>query len=141
MPTSPAIDHVVLPSFDRARTERFYQDVLGLPLVDVFEGVSPLWGDRAFTLSAFGLPGGARLELFTVEGLARPESDGLPVGLRHVALAVDSRAELEAWKARLEASGTWSSDYVAHGPVRRSLYFFDPNGHYFELTHRGESGG
>jgi glyoxylase I family protein len=137
MATELAIDHVVLPSFDRTETERFYQEVLGLPLVDVFQGLSPVWGDRAFTLSAFRLPGGARLELFSVEGLVRPESDGLPVGLRHVALAVGSRAELEAWKVRLEAAGLWVSDFVPHGPERRSLYFFDPNGHYFELTHRG----
>jgi catechol 2,3-dioxygenase-like lactoylglutathione lyase family enzyme len=132
------IDHVVLPSFDREKTERFYQQVLGLPLVDVFQGVSPLWGNRAFTLSAFALPGGARLELFSVDGMARPESDGLPVGLRHVALAVASHADLAAWKARLEAARTWTSDFVPHGPERCSLYFFDPNGHYFELTHHGE---
>jgi catechol 2,3-dioxygenase-like lactoylglutathione lyase family enzyme len=137
MGTRLAIDHVVLPSFDRAATECFYQEVLGLPLVEVFEGVSPVWNDRAFTLSSFALPGGARLELFTVEGLEKPASDGLPVGLRHVALAVDSFDELEAWKRRLDAAGTWTSDFVPHGLDRRSLYFFDPNGHPFELTHRG----
>ena len=80
MTTRMAIDHVVLPSFDLDATERFYREVLELPLIEDFRGVSALWGDRAFTLSAFGLHDGARLELFTVEGLERRESDGLPVG-------------------------------------------------------------
>jgi catechol 2,3-dioxygenase-like lactoylglutathione lyase family enzyme len=131
-----AIDHVVLPSFDRAATERFYSEVLGLPRVAAFEGVSELWGSRAFQAVAFGLPDGAAIELFTVEGLERPATDGLPAGLRHVALAVESFEELERWKKRLGEAGVWSSDFVPHGPERRSLYFFDPNGHYFELTHR-----
>ena len=130
------IDHVALPCYDAEATRTFYGERLGLPLTATFHATSALWGDRAFTYLAFALGDGALLDFFAIEGVARPESDPVPVGARHLALAVRSRGELEAGRARLAAAGVFLSEPVDHGAGRLSLYCFDPNGHQLELTHR-----
>jgi len=130
------IDHLALPCFDPEATRVFYGERLGLPLAASFRGTSSVWGDRGFWHLAFALPDGACLDFFAIDGVARPEGDPVPVGARHLALAVRSRAELEGWRARLAAGEVWISDPVDHGEGRVSLYCFDPNGHQLELTHR-----
>ena len=147
------IDHVALPCFDREATEAFYGKGLGLPLAASGSDTSPVWGNRRFRYLAFALPGGTLLDFFALDGLARPEPDGvrpepdvvrpepdvLPVGVRHLALGVSSRAELEVFRARLAAAGVWVSEPVEHQGGRLSYYCFDPNGHQLELTHRAEA--
>jgi catechol 2,3-dioxygenase-like lactoylglutathione lyase family enzyme len=134
-----SIDHVALPCFDLAATEAFYGGCLELPVAGTFEGTSALWAGRRFTYLAFGLAGGALLDFFAIEGIARREGDPVPAGARHVALGVGSRAELARLRARLEAAGVWVSGEVPHAEGRLSLYCFDPSGHQVELTHRAAS--
>jgi glyoxylase I family protein len=133
METALRFDHVALPCFDVAATRRFYEEALGLELLSAFEGDSPLWGGR-FLLMMFGGAGGAAVDLFALEGLARPE-EALPAGIRHVAIAAASQAELAAREARLVRHGVWISERVDHGD-HDSIYCFDPNGHQLEITFR-----
>ena len=56
-----------------------------------------------------------------------------PAWVNHIALEVDSRGELLARKARLEAHGIEVIGVTDHGFVN-SIYFFDPNGFRVELT-------
>ncbi|HEX2484315.1 MAG TPA: VOC family protein [Myxococcota bacterium] len=129
------VDHVALPAYDLDATHRFYAGVLGLDFRGEQEGRSELWGGRGFRLRSYAAAGGALFDFFQVEGLARPD-DALPVGLRHVALAVGSRAAVEAWRATLRAAGVWTSELVDHDGTHDSVYCFDPNGHQLEITWR-----
>jgi catechol 2,3-dioxygenase-like lactoylglutathione lyase family enzyme len=131
------IDHVALECFDLARTEAFYGELLGLELRERASGTSADWGGAAWTLLAFALPAGGALDFFAIDGRRPAERDRAFAPVAHVALAVESRAELEALRARLVARGVAIPEEHDHGPDRRSLYCFDPNGHYLELTHRG----
>ncbi|MFI5316285.1 MAG: VOC family protein [Myxococcota bacterium] len=127
------IDHVALRCFDMKATERFYGEVLGLPLAERADGPSEGAEGTTWRLAGFRLPSGALLDFFEIEGAARPASlDDVP----HVALAVATRADLESWRARLTASGVAIPEERDQGDGRHSLYFFDPNGHYLELTCR-----
>jgi catechol 2,3-dioxygenase-like lactoylglutathione lyase family enzyme len=130
------IDHVALRCFDTTATERFYGEILGLAVAERAEGVSPDWGGRAWRLTGFRLPSGALLDFFEVEGAQRPPSQGELDTIAHVALAVATRAELEAWRETLESNGCPILEEQDHGAGRHSLYFADPNGHYVELTCR-----
>jgi catechol 2,3-dioxygenase-like lactoylglutathione lyase family enzyme len=133
METALRFDHVALPCFDVAASRRFYEEALGLELLSAFEGDSTLWGGR-FLLMMFGGAGGAAVDLFALEGLARPE-ETLPAGIRHVAIAVASQAELAALEARLTRHGVWISERVDHGD-HDSIYCFDPSGNQLEVTFR-----
>jgi catechol 2,3-dioxygenase-like lactoylglutathione lyase family enzyme len=130
------IDHVALRCFDSKATERFYGELLGLPVVERADGVSQEWEGRAWRLTGFRLPSGALLDFFEVEGTERPASQGTLDTVAHVALAVDTRADLEAWREKLERNGFPILEEQDHGKGRHSLYFADPNGHYTELTCR-----
>jgi catechol 2,3-dioxygenase-like lactoylglutathione lyase family enzyme len=120
------IDHVALRSFDLPATERFYSGLLGLPVAERAAG-------NDWRLCGFRLPSGALLDFFETAGAERP---GTPDTVEHVALAVATRADLEAWRKRLEAAGCPILEEQDHGAGRHSIYFADPNGHYLELTCR-----
>lgn len=130
------IDHVALACFDLKATERFYGEILGLPVVERADGVSQQWEGRAWRLACFALPSGALLDFFEVEGAERPEPRGYLDTVQHVALAVAARADLEAWRTTLATHGHPVLEEQDHGQGRHSLYFADPNGHYLELTCR-----
>ena len=56
-----------------------------------------------------------------------------PDWVQHLAMEVDTVEELEATKARLEASGIPVVGVTDH-TIFKSIYFFDPNGHRLELS-------
>jgi glyoxylase I family protein len=130
------IDHVALRTFDTAATERFWGELLGLPVAERIGGVSEEWDGRRWRLTGFVLPSGAQLDFFEVEGTPRPPSHGVLDTVQHVALTVTSRAALEDWRKTLESRGFPVLEEQDHGGGRHSLYFADPNGHYLELTCR-----
>ena len=98
--------------------------LLGLELRERASGTSADWSGAAWTLLAFALPAGGALDFFAIDGRRRPERDRAFAPVAHVALAVVAR-------------GVAIPEEHDHRSDRRSLYFFDPNGHYVELTHRG----
>lgn len=130
------VDHLALPSYDVDATHRFYAGTLGLEFRGELAGRSPLWGDRRYRLRSYAAPSGTLFDFFFVEGLERPAEEALPVGIRHVALGVASRVEVEAWQATLRGAGVWVSDLVDHGGSHDSIYCVDPNGHQIEITYR-----
>ena len=124
------LHHVTLISRDLVRTTSFYRDVLGLALVQ--EGVSDDDPDaRHFW---FGDPAGVPGTL-----LSFLEYPSLPSGVvgagstHHLAFAVSSTAELDAWREYLRAHGVECTDVFDRGRLR-SIYLRDPDAHIIEIA-------
>jgi catechol 2,3-dioxygenase-like lactoylglutathione lyase family enzyme len=121
--TAQGVHHVALLCSDVERTIRFYQELLGFPLAELFEnrdyrGSTHLFFDLGHdnTLAFFDFPG---LEL-------GPYAEVLG-GLHHLAISV-SRAQWDAARARLAEAGIPTQ---IESDV--SLYFSDPDGVRLEL--------
>jgi len=147
------INHLALVCRDMAETQRFYEDVLGMPLVKTV--ALPDGGQHFFfdcgggSLLAFfwwpdvteGAPGVASVEHFP----SRPKT--VVGSMNHVAFTVDD-AQLEDYCARLEAAGVPVLPVVVNhddselgvarerhaGVFVRSVYFTDPNGVMLEFA-------
>jgi catechol 2,3-dioxygenase-like lactoylglutathione lyase family enzyme len=124
---SLAFHHVALQCADLDRCERFYREVLGLPVLRRWpreEG-----GDRSVWLA---LGDGEFLALERAEEEAPPAPhawrDGKP-GVHLVALRI-APGERRAWEDRLEAAGV----LVVHR-TRWTIYFHDPEGNRIGLSH------
>ena len=132
------IDHVALRALDMAATEWFYGEVLGLPVVEKAEGVSPEWDDHPWRMRGFGLPSGAVLDFFEIAGAPEPDR-GKPAWLEtvaHFAIGVATRGDLEALRKRFKKNGVPILEEQDHGGGRHSLYVRDPSRHFVELTCR-----
>ena len=117
------LGHVVLKVRDRERSERFYADVLGLPVAARMERPQmtffTLGNHHDFAIVAIGSDG--------VD--APPKSPGL----FHVAFKVgDSTDDLRQTKAHLEALGVEIMGISDH-TVSESIYLNDPDGNGIEL--------
>lgn len=124
------LHHVTLISGDLERTTAFYRDVLGLTLVreganDDDPGARHFWfGD------ADGSPGTL---------ISFLEYDDMPEGVvgrgstHHVAFAVGSAAEQDAWRDWLDSKRVPCTEALTRGGLR-SVYFRDPDGHVLEIT-------
>lgn len=117
-----SLGHVVLKVRDREKAERFYNGVLGMPIVARFEPMRmtffSLGNHHDFAVAAVG------------DDAPGPVRDG--VGLAHVAFKIGDDVEtLRSAKAELEAAGV-STVAADHG-VSKSLYFSDPDGNRVEL--------
>jgi len=120
------VHHVALICADPERTIRFYQDLLGFPLVELFENRDYSGSSHFF----FDIGNRNLLAFFDFPGLglqALPEGLG---GIQHLAISVAVDV-FEAVKVRLAAAGV---DY--RGPdlgVDESIYFKDPDNIQIEL--------
>lgn len=116
------VHHLAVVARDLGRAERFYRDVLGLPVVRRWHDER---GERSIWL-ALGQDVFLAVERAD-EGAQARTGDG--AGWRCVALRIE-RAEREAWRARLAAAGC---------PVIRetsyTLYTRDPDGSLLGLSH------
>jgi catechol 2,3-dioxygenase-like lactoylglutathione lyase family enzyme len=117
---------------DSEETRRFYEDFLGLPLVNAFEINVTKTGRAAKVLHSFYQMGdGSCLAFF--------EAPDEPFEFKvqhdfdlHIALEVPS-ADLDPWVAKGKAAGLDVRGPVDHGMID-SIYFRDPNGYVIELT-------
>lgn len=117
---------------DSEETRRFYEDFLGLPLINAFEITETKSGRATHTLHSFyAMDDGSCLAFF--------EAPDRPFDFKqqhdfdlHIAVEV-SRADLERMfdkgkEAGLETRGISDHDFID------SIYFRDPNGYVIELT-------
>ncbi len=110
---------------ERPAVERFYGEVLGLPLV-------ARWPDGM----AFRVGGGVLL-LFDRELLAErsgPISAHGSHGPGHACLLAGGAGRYEAWRRQLEAEGVEITHEHTWGDERRSFYFIDPAGNLLEIA-------
>ena len=124
---------------DAEETRHFYEDILGLPLIhfiraDNYVGTT---GDRVdvFTHLFFEMADKSCLAFFDLgDGVTSKPSPNTPRWCNHMALKVNSLADLERAHRRLLDEGVQVVGPIDHDGYVQSIYFFDPNGARMELT-------
>jgi catechol 2,3-dioxygenase-like lactoylglutathione lyase family enzyme len=145
------VDHAAFPTFDPAATVHFYRDVLGFPVVHSVCAAG--WGPADhpdFIHFFFDIGNDDRLAFFYYFGLT-PDVAGTDgtngdvyarfgndvpeffVNSRHLALHVESEADLLEYRRRLDASD-WPVEMQIRHETIESIYTHDPNGYLFEMT-------
>jgi catechol 2,3-dioxygenase len=119
-----ALGHVVLRVTDRARSEEFYNGLLGIPVCARLD-------HEGAKMTFFTLGNHHDLAVMEVSGDGSSHSESA-VGLHHVAFKIgDDIADLRKAKVKLEAAGVRLRP-IDH-EVAKSLYFQDPDGNGVEL--------
>src|ERR671932_422672 len=116
--TARGVHHIALVSSDVERTVRFYQDVLGFPLTDIFENRDYKGSNHFF----FDIGHGNMLAFFAFPGLDLGPYAEVLGGLHHIAISVEP-GRWEHLKAKLDAAGV---PYQVESVT--SIYFRDPDG-------------
>ncbi|MGE0734668.1 MAG: VOC family protein [Alphaproteobacteria bacterium] len=137
-PQVHGLHHFAYKCRDPEETRVFYEDVLGLPLVHVFEehDVKTTTGDTvSFAHFFFQMRDGSYIAFFDLgDGRKTAADPATPLFVNHLALRVDSNDELLTFKDRLEAAGHEVVGPMEHGDFARSIYFWDPNGIRMEFS-------
>ena len=121
--TARGVHHIALLSSDVERTVRFYQDILGFPLTEIFENRDYRGSNHFF----FDIGHGNLLAFFDFPGLDLGPYAEVLGGLHHIAISI-TREEWEKAKTRLDEAGI---EY--HLESGSSMYFRDPDGARLEL--------
>ena len=130
------LHHVAYRARDAEETRHFYEDLLGLPLYHIIQSDHvPSTGEYCpYTHFFFRLQDGSFIAFFDLgDDEAAAASPNTPAWVQHIAFRVDSVAELEAMKTRLQTNGVEVLGVVDHH-IFKSIYFFDPNGIRLELS-------
>jgi glyoxylase I family protein len=125
-PLTRGVHHLALICRDVEETIRFYQGLLGFPLVELVENRDYAGSSHFF----FDIGHGNLLGFFDFPGHDHPPFQETIGGVQHLALSVDAEHFATAARALAEAG------IEVLGPDRgadRSLYFRDPNGVGLEL--------
>lgn len=114
------LDHVARTCRDPHATHRFYQDMLGLKLVQAYSG-------RELML-LYELPDGGSTAFTTSPDSASAVADESSWERQHIGLTVDTRQEFDSWLQRLEECG------IKYQLVENErIYFSDPDGLVLEI--------
>ena len=117
---------------DSEETRRFYEDFLGLTLVNAFEITETKSGRDTHVLHSFyAMEDGSCLAFFEVPGSPFDFKTQHDYDL-HIAVEV-ARDALEPMLAKGRAAGIESRGIADHHSID-SIYFRDPNGYVIELT-------
>jgi len=133
------LHHTAYVSKDLEATRKFYEDVIGLPLIATWCESDVLFGkERTYCHCFFGLGDGGALAFFQFAdpddqaefGPKMPESP-----FHHIALNVDAETQ-KGIEERIKAAGIKEPQtYVLEHGYCRSVYISDPNGMIVEFTH------
>ena len=121
--TARGVHHTALICSDVERTIRFYQELLGFPLVELFENRDYKGSTHLF----FDLGHDNTLAFFDFPDLGLPPYTEVLGGFHHIAISIDQE-HWEAARRRLEEAGV-----ATQIESEISLYFLDPDGVRLEL--------
>jgi glyoxylase I family protein len=130
------LHHYAYRARDAEETRSFYEDVLGLPLYHIIQSdIVPSTGEFCpYTHFFFRLQDGSFIAFFDLgDDTAAEPSPNTPKWVNHISFRVNTVADLEAMKARLQAAGVDVLGVTDHH-IFKSIYFFDPNGIRLEFT-------
>lgn len=144
MSTPPPIKglyHYAYPCRDAEETRHFYEDILGLPLVNCMtaDRVPSTGEEKPYAHMFFAMRDGSYIAFFDLGENQMPQpSPNTPGWVQHFAMETGSVDDVLSMRDRLEAHGVEVLGLVDHEFVK-SIYFFDPNGLRLEVTTRTES--
>lgn len=130
------LHHYAYRAKDAEETRHFYEDILGLPLYHIIQSDHvPSTGEYCpYTHFFFRLRDGSFIAFFDLgDDEAALPSPNTPLWVNHISFRVDTVADLEAMKARLQAEHIEVLGVTDHH-IFKSIYFFDTNGVRLELT-------
>jgi catechol 2,3-dioxygenase-like lactoylglutathione lyase family enzyme len=124
-PSSSArgVHHVALLSSDVERTVRFYQDLLGFPLTEIFENRDYQGSNHFF----FDIGHGNLLAFFDFPDLGLGPYGEVLGGLHHLAISMPE----DQWRAARDRLDDAGVAYQSESGT--SIYFKDPDGARIEL--------
>jgi catechol 2,3-dioxygenase-like lactoylglutathione lyase family enzyme len=132
------LHHTAYVTKDLEATRKFYEELIGLPLVATWCEKDELFGaERVYCHLFFALGDGGALAFFK---FAKPEDEALfgprmaETPFHHIALNVDKETQ-QGIEQRLVAAGYKEPKmYVLEHGYCRSVYVTDPNGMILEFT-------
>ncbi|HEY3731168.1 MAG TPA: VOC family protein [Steroidobacteraceae bacterium] len=132
------LHHNAYVTRDQEKTRRFYEEVIGMPLVATWCESDELFGKmRTYCHTFFAMGDGGALAFFQFENPDDQAEFGptMPASpFHHIALAVDGDTQV-AIEKRIAAAGIKPPDtYVLEHGYCRSVYVTDPNGLILEFT-------
>ena len=132
------LHHNAYVTRDQEKTRRFYEDVIGMPLVATWCESDELFGKmRTYCHTFYGMADGGALAFFQFESPEDQEEFGpkMPASpFHHIALAATAETQA-ALEKRIAAAGIKPPDtYVLEHGYCRSVYVTDPNGLVLEFT-------
>lgn len=142
-PTIKGLYHFAYPCRDAEETRRFYEELLGLPLVHCMlsDRVPSTGEERPYAHLFFAMADGSYIAFFDLGENEMPlPSPNTPSWVQHFAMETGSVEDVLAVRERLIAAGVEVLGLVDHGYVQ-SIYFFDPNGLRLEVNARTEPPG
>jgi glyoxylase I family protein len=132
------LHHTAYVTRDLEATRKFYEGLIGLPLVATWCEIDELFGaERVYCHLFFALGDGGALAFFKFanpqdEELFGPRMPATP--FHHIALNVDKETQ-QGIESRLAAAGYKEPrTYVLEHGYCRSVYVTDPNGLILEFT-------
>ena len=132
------LHHNAYVTRDQEKTRKFYEDVIGMPLVATWCESDELFGKvRTYCHTFFEMADGGALAFFQFEDPKDQAEFGpqMPASpFHHIALSVNAETQ-SAIEKRIAAAGIKPPDtYVLEHGYCRSVYVSDPNGLILELT-------
>jgi catechol 2,3-dioxygenase-like lactoylglutathione lyase family enzyme len=132
------LHHTAYTTKDMEKTRKFYEEVIGLPLLATWSESDELFGKlRTYVHCFFGLGDGGALAFFQFAEKSDEEEFSPPIAdtpFHHIALKVDKKTQDEIAERVAAAGIVEPQTFVLEHGYCRSLYVQDPNGLRLEFT-------
>ena len=139
-PRIKGLYHYAHPCRDAEETRHFYEDILGLPLVNFMtaDRVPSTGEEMPYAHLFFEMGDGSYIAFFDLgKNVLAVPSPNTPDWVHHFAIETSSVEDVLTLRERLVENDVTVTPLVDHHFVK-SIYFFDPNGLRLEVNARTE---